>query len=51
MEKQENTTQTWSELVGGLWAEPDYDDVQDFEAFDRRRALRDGWETSVWDGR
>lgn len=49
MEKQE--TQNLIPLGQGLWAELDWETDRDDEAFDRRRALRDGWETSVWDGR
>ena len=29
----------------------DYDDFFTDEDYDRRRAERDGWETSTWDGK
>ena len=31
--------------------EPEHDDLMDADAYDRRRAQRDGWETATWDGR
>ena len=29
----------------------EHDDLMDADAYDRRRAQRDGWETATWDGR
>lgn len=29
----------------------EHDDLYDADAYDRRRAERDGWTSSVWDGR
>jgi hypothetical protein len=31
--------------------EREHDDLMDADAYDRRRAQRDGWETATWDGR
>ncbi len=29
----------------------EHDDLMDADAYDRRRAERDGWSTAAWDGR
>jgi hypothetical protein len=29
----------------------EHDDLMDADAYDRRRAERDGWQTAHWDGR
>ena len=29
----------------------EHDDLMDADAYDRRRAQRDGWQTGTWDGR
>ena len=31
--------------------EREHDDLMDADAYDRRRAQRDGWQTGTWDGR
>jgi hypothetical protein len=31
--------------------EREHDDLMDADAYDRRRAQRDGWQTATWDGR
>jgi hypothetical protein len=31
--------------------EREHDDMMDADDHDRRRAMRDGWETVTWDGR
>lgn len=34
------------------WREDaEHDDLMDADAYDRRRAERDGWQTAHWDGR
>jgi hypothetical protein len=31
--------------------EREHDDLMDADAYDHRRAERDGWQTATWDGR
>ena len=50
------TKMTHDELIAYALAplapiEREHDDLMDADAYDRRRAQRDGWETATWDGR
>lgn len=46
---QEDALFPW--LASDCMADLEHDDLMDADAYDRRRAERDGWQTAYWDGR
>ena len=38
-------------LAARILQDQEHDDLMDADAYDRRAAERDGWETATWDGR
>ena len=41
----------WGAAMGEWAADLEHDDLMDADAYDRRRAQRDGWTTGTWNGR